>query len=102
MLVSKETHGIQDHIGEQWNYNWMEDDENYYFVDSNSDLAQKIREMPFFDCVEDENGQLVDIEPKGPPPIPEPEPSLEERVKAQEKTIQSQQKIINALLGAEE
>lgn len=103
MLIEKETHGIYDRIGEEENYNWMRDDENYYFVDSYSDLARKIRETPFFDCVEDENGQLIDIEPKDPPfPLPEPEPSLEEQVKEQQKTIQEQQEIINALLGVEE
>lgn len=87
---------MQERIGEAWNYNWTGDDENYYFVDSYSDLAQKIRETPFFDCVEDEKGQLIDIEPKAPPfPPPEPEPSLEEQVK-------EQHEIINALLGVEE
>lgn len=100
MIIHKGTHSMEDRIGDRWNFNWMGDDENYYFVDSNSDLAQKIRETPFFDCVEDENGQLIDIEPKDPPfPPPEPEPTLEEQLNEQRKINQEQQEIINVLLG---
>lgn len=87
---------MQERIGEAWNYNWTGDDENYYFVDSYSDLARKIRETPFFDCVEDENGHLIDIEPKSPPS------SLQETGLSLDEQVKEQQKIINALLGVEE
>lgn len=34
-----------------------------YIVDDNSDLAQKIMANPLFEPIEDENGNLIDIEP---------------------------------------
>ena len=77
------------------NTNWTGDNENYYLVDSNSELAKKIREnAPYFDFVLDEKGELIDITPTERPPEPEPTPSLEEKVAEQAKTIAQQAEII--------
>ena len=77
------------------NENWATDKSAYYLVDSNSEFAEKIRKnAPFFDSVLDEKGELIDITPTERPPEPEPEPTLEEVVAEQAKTIAQQAEII--------
>lgn len=46
------------------NENWATDKSAYYLVDSNSELATKIRDnAPFMDFVTDNNGNLIDVTP---------------------------------------
>ena len=60
------------------NENWTGDNENYFLVDSNSELANKIREnAPFMNFVVNDD-KLIDITPTERPPEPEPEPTIEE------------------------
>lgn len=60
------------------NENWTGDNENYFLVDSNSELANKIREnAPFMNFVVNDD-KLIDIIPTERPPEPEPEPTIEE------------------------
>ena len=59
MLVNKYTKDFQTR-SDLPNYNWLDD--NYYVVDDNSELAQKIQKLyPRFDFVLDDNGNLIDV-----------------------------------------
>ena len=59
MLVNKYTKDFQTR-SDLPNYNWLDD--NYYAVDDNSELAQKIQKLyPRFDFVLDGNGNLIDV-----------------------------------------
>ena len=78
MIINKNSKIVIEIDGKP-NENWTGDNENYFFVDSNSDLAAKIREnAPFFDFVLDDNGNLIDVTSTERPPEPEPEPSQDE------------------------
>lgn len=51
------------------NENWIDDE--FYLVDSNSELAEKIKtNFPNFDFVLDDEGNLIDITPVDPPEAP--------------------------------
>lgn len=61
MIINKKTKEIQTRYDKQ-NENWLNDNENFYLVDDNSDLAQKIKKFyPFFEFVLDEKNVLVDV-----------------------------------------
>lgn len=80
MIINKTTKGVIER-NDKPNENWTGNDEKYYLVDSNSDLAQKIREnAPYFEYVLNESGELVDITPteRPEPPIEEEEPTIED------------------------
>ena len=86
MIIDKETKAYQT-INLYPDSNWTDiPDDELYIVPDGSPLAEKIIEnYPYFEFVEQE-GQLVDVIPTERPPEPEPEPTLEERVKALEDT----------------
>ena len=87
MIINKITKSYVERFDKP-NENWATDKAAYYLVDSNSEFAAKIREnSSFFDFVLDEKGELIDITPTERPPEPEPEPTLEEIVTAQEQQI---------------
>lgn len=87
MIIDKKTKGFVERHDKP-NENWAKNKEEYYLVDSNSELAAKIREnAPFFDFVLDDKGELIDVMPTKRPPEPEPEPTLEEIVAEQEQQI---------------
>ncbi len=51
------------------NENWI--GEEFYLVDSDSELAEKIRENhPYFEFVLDDDGNLIDITPTERPELP--------------------------------
>lgn len=61
MIINKKTKEIQTRYDKQ-NENWLNDNENFYLVDDNSNLAQKvIKFYPFFEFVLDEKNVLIDI-----------------------------------------
>ncbi|MBQ7835379.1 MAG: hypothetical protein IJ385_06305 [Ruminiclostridium sp.] len=72
------------------NKNWIGDD--FYLVDSDSELAEKIREnYPYFEFVLDDNGNLIDVTP-----TERPEPAEEQLM-----TLEELNAVVNALLKGE-
>ena len=72
------------------NENWIGDD--FYLVDSDSELAEKIREnYPYFEFVLDDNGNLIDVTP-----TERPEPAEEQLM-----TLEELNAVVNALLKGE-
>lgn len=72
------------------NENWI--GEEFYLVDSNSELAVKIREnYPYFEFVLDDEGNLIDVTPTERPEQPEDELTTLEELNA----------VVNALLKGE-
>lgn len=64
------------------NDNWT-DDSDYIVIPDGSELADKIMaSYPYFDCVLDENGNLIDIVPTERPEPPAPEPTETDRIHA--------------------
>lgn len=84
MIVNKETKAYQT-INRYPDSNWTDiPDDELYIVPDGSPLAEKIiKNCPYFEFVE-EDGRLVDVTPTDPPI--DPNPTLEERVKALEDT----------------
>ena len=75
MIINKETKAVIERFDKP-NDNWAGSE--YYLVDSNSELAKKIREnAPFMNFVVNDD-KLIDITPTERPPEPEPEPTIEE------------------------
>ncbi len=75
MLIDKITKSIVER-SEKPNENWIGD--THYLVDSNSDLAKKIKEnYPHFDFVLNDSGDLIDVE-LTEKPITKSEPTTEE------------------------
>lgn len=61
MIINKKTKEIQTRCDKP-NENWLNDNENFYLVYDDSELAQKIRNFyPFFVFVLDEQNNLVDV-----------------------------------------
>lgn len=72
------------------NENWIGED--FYLVDSDSELAEKIREnYPYFEFVLDDNGNLIDVTP-----TERPEPAEEQLM-----TLEELNAVVNALLKGE-
>ena len=75
MLINKETKAVVDNF-DMPNENWIGD--THYLVDSNSKLAKKIWDnVPYFDFVTDEAGNLIDVTPTEKPAV-EYEPTTED------------------------
>lgn len=69
MLVNKTDKSYVERMSMP-NENWI--GEGFYLVDSNSELAEKIKEsFPYFDFVLDDEGELADITPTEPPELTE-------------------------------
>lgn len=89
MIVGKTTKDYVERM-DLPNTNWAGED--YYLVDSNSELAEKIRENhPYFEFVLDDDGSLIDITPTERPEQPEDELMTLEELNA----------VVNALLRGE-
>ena len=72
------------------NENWIGED--FYLVDSDSELAEKIREnYPYFEFVLDDDGNLIDVTP-----TERPEPAEEQLM-----TLEELNAVVNALLKGE-
>ncbi len=72
------------------NENWIGED--FYLVDSDSELAEKTREnYPYFEFVLDDNGNLIDVTP-----TERPEPAEEQLM-----TLEELNAVVNALLKGE-
>lgn len=77
MLIDKKSKRVIEMDGKPAE-NWIGD--TYYLVDSRSELAAKIRDnMPYFDVVLNEAGELIDITPTEKP-VEEYEPTIEEQL----------------------
>lgn len=73
------------------NENWIGED--FYLVDSDSELAEKIREnYPYFEFAFDDNGNLIDVTPTERPEQP-PAPEV--------MTLEEITAALNALAGGE-
>ena len=89
MLIHKNDKYIVDRQGMP-NENWIGED--FYLVDSDSELAEKIREnYPYFEFVLDDDGNLIDITP-----TERPEPAEEQLM-----TLEELNAVVNALLKGE-
>lgn len=80
MIVDKETKSFVERNDMPFE-NWTKNDEKYYLVDSNSELAKKIRLIaPDFEFILNDDGSLIDIFPTEPDQLPGLEPSVAEQL----------------------
>jgi hypothetical protein len=64
------------------NDNWL-NDHSYIVIPDESELANKIINIyPYFDCVLDKDGNLIDIAPTEIPEPPAPEPTETDQINA--------------------
>jgi hypothetical protein len=78
MIVFKNNKGFEQRLDKP-NENWT-NEPNVFIIDDNSELANKIiKAYPYYNFIENEKGELIDIEVLEKPVVV-PKPTLEQEV----------------------
>lgn len=86
MIIYKENKGFEQK-SDKPNENWTNNN-NVYIVDDESELAQKIiNAYPYYDFIENAEGNLVDVVALEKPSPQAIEPTIEDRLQAVEQAM---------------